>query len=54
MEEYPEDRPNMSSMIRMLTRDDALPIPKQPGIFLERKNRPETDSATRSLYLEHN
>ncbi|KAL8128245.1 G-type lectin S-receptor-like serine/threonine-protein kinase At4g27290 isoform X2 [Apium graveolens] len=46
VQEYPEDRPNMSSTIMMLTRDDALPVPKQPGFFSERKSCPETGSST--------
>ncbi|KAL8128248.1 G-type lectin S-receptor-like serine/threonine-protein kinase At4g27290 [Apium graveolens] len=48
VQEYPEDRPNMSSTMMMLTRDDALPIPKQPGFFLERKNYPETGSSPKA------
>ncbi|KAE8677291.1 Serine/threonine kinase [Hibiscus syriacus] len=31
-----EDRPNMSNVVLMLTCDDPLPRPKQPGFFLER------------------
>ncbi|KAL4342230.1 hypothetical protein GQ457_08G007110 [Hibiscus cannabinus] len=31
-----EDRPNMSNVVLMLTSDDPLPQPKQPGFFRER------------------
>ncbi|KAK1391454.1 Receptor-like serine/threonine-protein kinase [Heracleum sosnowskyi] len=51
VQEYPEDRPNMSSTIMMLTRDDALPIPKQPGFFLERRNCGETGASPESFTL---
>ncbi|KAK1355256.1 G-type lectin S-receptor-like serine/threonine-protein kinase [Heracleum sosnowskyi] len=44
VQEYPEDRPNMSLTIMMLTSDDALPIPKQPGFFSERRNHPQIGS----------
>ncbi|XP_074380827.1 G-type lectin S-receptor-like serine/threonine-protein kinase At4g27290 isoform X6 [Apium graveolens] len=48
VQEYPEDRPNMSSTIMMLTRDDTLPVPKQPGFFSERRNCPETGSSPKA------
>ncbi|KAK1391466.1 Protein kinase domain-containing protein [Heracleum sosnowskyi] len=51
VQEYPEDRPNMSSAIIMLTRDDALPIPKQPGFFLERRNCGETGASPEAFTL---
>ncbi|KAK1391468.1 G-type lectin S-receptor-like serine/threonine-protein kinase [Heracleum sosnowskyi] len=51
VQEYPEDRPNMSATIMMLTRDDTLPIPKQPGFFVERKNRHETGSSSEAFSL---
>ncbi|XP_074347426.1 G-type lectin S-receptor-like serine/threonine-protein kinase At4g27290 [Apium graveolens] len=38
MQEYPEDRPNMSLVYLMLTSNNALPRPKQPGFFSERRN----------------
>ncbi|KAK1391505.1 hypothetical protein POM88_010561 [Heracleum sosnowskyi] len=44
MQEYLEDRPNMSSTFRMLTSNAALPSPEQPGFFSERRNQCETDS----------
>ncbi|XP_055960599.1 G-type lectin S-receptor-like serine/threonine-protein kinase At4g27290 [Mercurialis annua] len=33
----PEDRPNMSSVVLMLSSEGALPEPKEPGFFTERK-----------------
>ena len=33
----PEDRPSMSSVILMLCGEGALPEPKEPGFFTERK-----------------
>jgi hypothetical protein len=38
VQQRPEDRPNMSSVVQMLTSEILLPKPKQPGFF--------TDSAT--------
>ena len=29
----PEDRPNMSNVVLMLSSEDPLPQPKQPGFF---------------------
>ncbi|KAL8128377.1 hypothetical protein AgCh_015099 [Apium graveolens] len=37
VQQYPEDRPNMSSVLMMLTSKVSLPQPKQPGFFTERK-----------------
>ncbi|WOG90564.1 hypothetical protein DCAR_0309808 [Daucus carota subsp. sativus] len=37
VQQYPEDRPNMSSVLVMLTSKVSLPQPKQPGFFTERK-----------------
>ncbi|KAK1391465.1 G-type lectin S-receptor-like serine/threonine-protein kinase [Heracleum sosnowskyi] len=51
VQEYPDDRPNMSATIMMLTRDDTLPIPKQPGFFVERKKRHETGSSSEAFSL---
>ena len=38
----PEDRPNMSSVVQMLSSENLLPKPKQPGFFLD---SPEADSS---------
>ncbi|XVF77733.1 hypothetical protein PTKIN_Ptkin14bG0070600 [Pterospermum kingtungense] len=36
VQQLPEDRPNMASVVLMLGRDGSLPQPKQPGFYTER------------------
>lgn len=36
VQKYPEDRPNMSSVVLMLGDEGQLPKAKQPGFFMER------------------
>lgn len=36
VQKSPEDRPNMSNVVLMLSSEDPLPQPKQPGFFHER------------------
>ena len=36
VQQRPEDRPSMSSVVVILGSDSALPQPKQPGFFLEK------------------
>jgi hypothetical protein len=45
VQKRPEDRPNMSSVIVMLSSGISLPQPKQPGFFTER-NLPERESSS--------
>ncbi|KAJ4726197.1 receptor kinase 3 [Melia azedarach] len=45
VQQRPEDRPNMSSVVLMLSGERALPQPKQPGFFTER-NLPESESSS--------
>jgi len=33
---YPEDRPNMASVIFMLSSENTLPTPKEPGFLIDR------------------
>lgn len=33
---HPDDRPNMSSVVLMLSGEGALPQPKEPGYFTDR------------------
>jgi hypothetical protein len=40
VQQRPEDRPNMSSVVQMLTSESLLSKPKQPGFFME---SPTTD-----------
>ncbi|XP_062170158.1 G-type lectin S-receptor-like serine/threonine-protein kinase SD1-1 [Alnus glutinosa] len=35
VQQKPEDRPNMSSVVRMLTNESLLPRPRQPGFFTD-------------------
>jgi hypothetical protein len=35
VQERPEDRPNMSSVVQMLNNESKLPKPKQPGFFTD-------------------
>lgn len=51
VQEYPEDRPTMSSTFQMLTSYHELPTPKQPGFFSARRNHRETDASTKSSTL---
>ena len=37
MQQRPEDRPSMSSVVVVLGSKSALPQPKKPGFFLEKK-----------------
>ncbi|XWS27926.1 hypothetical protein CRYUN_Cryun25bG0022300 [Craigia yunnanensis] len=48
VQQHPEDRPSMPSVVLMLGSDTALIQPKQPGFLLERKS-PETDSSSSKL-----
>lgn len=42
---HPEDRPNMSLVVLMLSSEIELPEPKQPGFFTERIQL-ESDSSS--------
>ena len=35
VQQRPEDRPNMSSVVQMLSSESLLPKPKQPGFFID-------------------
>lgn len=43
VQQRPEDRPDMSSVVLILGSENPLPQPKQPGFYLER-NMPDEDS----------
>nr|GEY35486.1 G-type lectin S-receptor-like serine/threonine-protein kinase At4g27290 isoform X2 [Tanacetum cinerariifolium] len=49
VQQCPEDRPNMSSVVLMLGNEGALPKPKQPAFFTE-KNLLRTDFSSVSSY----
>ncbi|XP_027151637.1 G-type lectin S-receptor-like serine/threonine-protein kinase At4g27290 [Coffea eugenioides] len=36
VQQFPDDRPSMSSVVLMLASDRALPFPKEPGYFTQR------------------
>ncbi|CAH2056858.1 unnamed protein product [Thlaspi arvense] len=42
VQQNPDDRPTMSSVVLMLGSEGTLPLPKQPGFFTERN--PENES----------
>ncbi|XP_022753196.1 G-type lectin S-receptor-like serine/threonine-protein kinase At4g27290 isoform X3 [Durio zibethinus] len=48
VQQHPEDRPSMSSVVLMLGSDTELIQPKQPNFLIERK-LPETDSSSSKL-----
>jgi hypothetical protein len=35
VQQKPEDRPNMSSVVQMLSSESSLPKPRQPGFFTD-------------------
>ncbi|KDP34760.1 hypothetical protein JCGZ_10540 [Jatropha curcas] len=45
VQQRPEDRPSMASVVVMLSSKSLLPKPKQPGFFTER-NKPEAESSS--------
>ncbi|KAM4133718.1 hypothetical protein ACJW30_01G352200 [Castanea mollissima] len=48
VQQSPEDRPNMSSVVLMLSNDNPLPSPRQPGYFTEKALLGE-DYSTRNV-----
>ena len=49
VQQSPEDRPNISSVVLMLTNESILPQPKPPGFFTERN----IDDATGYSWSNH-
>ncbi|KAK1391724.1 Receptor-like serine/threonine-protein kinase [Heracleum sosnowskyi] len=50
VQEYPEDRPDMSSVVLMLNSKIELPEPQKPGFFTERKrHRKDCSNSTNML-----
>ncbi|KAM7487889.1 hypothetical protein LguiB_025373 [Lonicera macranthoides] len=47
VQQFPEDRPIMSSVVVMLTGEGALPQPKEPGFFTKRNLVSDYSSSTR-------
>ncbi|CAI9773475.1 unnamed protein product [Fraxinus pennsylvanica] len=45
VQKLPQDRPTMASVVVMLSKEEALPQPKEPGFFVERSCT-ETETST--------
>ncbi|XP_019156182.1 PREDICTED: G-type lectin S-receptor-like serine/threonine-protein kinase At4g27290 [Ipomoea nil] len=43
VQQHPDDRPTMPSVVTMLSNDNSLPEAKQPGFFIEQKVKVESD-----------
>ncbi|XP_061336711.1 G-type lectin S-receptor-like serine/threonine-protein kinase At4g27290 [Gastrolobium bilobum] len=48
VQQIPEDRPNMSSVVLMLNGEKLLPEPSQPGFYTGRDHPTQTDSSSRN------
>jgi len=48
VQQRPEDRPNMSSVVLMLNGEKLLPEPSQPGFYTGGNNSTMTDSSSRN------
>ncbi|EEF33511.1 S-locus-specific glycoprotein S6 precursor, putative [Ricinus communis] len=53
VQQRPEDRPNMASVIVMLSSECSLPEPRQPGFFTER-NMPDAGESSSSKLISAN
>ncbi|KAL8127217.1 hypothetical protein AgCh_014215 [Apium graveolens] len=51
VQQYPEDRPTMATVVQMLTSENALPEPTQPGFFTETKMQQGDSSTSSSNYI---
>lgn len=49
VQQCPEDRPSMSSVVLMLSSDVSLPSPKEPGFFTSRSQFGEVNSSSSKL-----
>lgn len=49
VQQQPEDRPNMASVVIMLGSEGSLPAPKQPGFFTERYPFEAENSSSNNL-----
>ncbi|KAK7322484.1 hypothetical protein VNO77_25865 [Canavalia gladiata] len=49
LQHHPEDRPNMASVVVMLTNETVLAQPKEPGFLLERVIPIEVKSSTKQM-----
>jgi len=46
LQHHPNDRPNMASVVVMLTNETILAQPKEPGFLIERAIPSEVESST--------
>lgn len=53
VQQHPEDRPSMSSVVVMLSSESPLPQPMEPGFLIE-KNLLEADSSSKHLLSSTN
>ncbi|KAL8122138.1 hypothetical protein AgCh_018764 [Apium graveolens] len=54
VQEYPGDRPDMSSVVLMLNSKTELPKPKHPGFFTARKRHPNEYSSSEPMLSSSN
>uniref|UniRef100_A0A6N2MZ61 S-locus receptor kinase C-terminal domain-containing protein n=1 Tax=Salix viminalis TaxID=40686 RepID=A0A6N2MZ61_SALVM len=55
VQQRPEDRPSMSTVVVMLSSEISLPQPKQPGFYTERNfSEHETSSSSRRSASRNN
>jgi len=55
VQQHPEDRPSMSTVVVMLSSESALPQSKEPGFLMEKeKCFLEADSSTNHLFSSTN
>ncbi|RDY00479.1 G-type lectin S-receptor-like serine/threonine-protein kinase, partial [Mucuna pruriens] len=54
VQQHPEDRPSMSTVVVMLSSESALPQPKEPGFLMEKKSFLEADSSTKHQFSSTN
>jgi hypothetical protein len=51
VQQRPEDRPDISSVVLMLNGEKLLPKPKFPGFYIENNVKPELDSSSSNQNL---
>ena len=51
VQQRPQDRPDMSSVVLMLNGDKLLPKPKVPGFYTETDNKSEANSSLENYKL---
>ena len=54
VQQRPEDRPNMSSVVGMLGGENPLPQPKQPGFYMGTNSSEGENSSKKSEFYSSN